>query len=176
MQRGELAMTYHTRLRSLIVSSLVVLAATTSLAEDDKSKFLTRSIYVPVEFELCEHLKDAVLYQEDQAVSLVPVKRIFQFTFYPKLGRIEPLKADIRVEGKRTNGEKFIGRLAITPWAIVTANEQIELDLQQQLDRMRHKLDVRYKPRTLVLRCSDTCGVESKPEAVSADAAMTSSP
>jgi hypothetical protein len=175
-ERGELAMTYRTSLRSLIVSSLVVFATTTSLAEDDKSTFLTRSIYLPVEFELCEHLEDAVLYQEEQAVSAMPVKRIFQFTYYPKLGRVEPVKAEIRVEGKRSNGERFTGRLAITPWAIVTANEHIELDFQKQLARMRHKLDVRYKPRTVVLRCSDTCGVGAKPEAVSADAAMTSSP
>lgn len=169
-------MTHHTRLRCLIVTSLVALAATTARAEDDKSKFLTRSIYVPVEFELCEHLHDAVLYQEEQAVSLVPVKRIFQFTYYPKLGRIEPLKADIRVEGNRTNGEKFTGRLAVTPWAIVTANEEIELDLQKQLARMRHKLDVRYKPRKLVLRCSDACGRERKADAVASATALPTPP
>ena len=51
--------------------------ATTALAEDDKSKFLTRSIYVPVEFKLCEHLENAVLYQGELAVSLMPAKRIF---------------------------------------------------------------------------------------------------
>ncbi len=168
-------MKYHSRLRRLILVSFVAFAATTALAEDDKSNVLTRSIYVPVEFKLCEHLEDAVLYQGEQAVSLMPAKRIFQFTFYPALGRIEPAKADVRVVGTRINGDKFTGRLAVTPWGIVTANEQIEFDLDKQLARMRHKLDVRYKSRTLVLRCSDACTPGSQPEAVAAAAAIASS-
>ena len=60
-------MTMNTRLRSLFLFSLFALVATTALAEDDKSKFLTRSIYVPMEFTLCENLENAVLYQGDQA-------------------------------------------------------------------------------------------------------------
>ncbi|GMR23562.1 MAG: hypothetical protein BMS9Abin37_2003 [Acidobacteriota bacterium] len=169
-------MTMNARLRSLFLFSLFALVATTALAKDDKGKFLTRSIYVPVRFELCEHLENAILYEGEQPVSLMPAKRIFQFTYYPRLGRIEPAKTDVRVEGMRTNGEEFIGRLAVTPWGIYTANQQIDLDLNKQLARMKYKLDVRYKTRTLTLRCSDSCSLESRPEAVTADAGTTSSP
>ena len=169
-------MTMNTRLRSLFLFSLFALVATTALAEDDKSKFLTRSIYVPMEFTLCEHLENAVLYQGDQAVSLMPAKRIFQFTYYPHLERIEPERTEVRVEGMRTNGEEFTGRLAVTPWGIFTAIEQIDLDLNKQLARMKYKIDVRYKTRTLKFRCSDSCSLGSKPEAVAADAGTTSSP
>ncbi len=169
-------MTMNARLRSLFLFSLFALVATTALAEDDKSKFLTRSIYVPVEFQLCEHLENAVLYQGDQAVSLMPVKRIFQFTYYPHLERIEPERTEVRVEGMRTNGEQFTGRLAVTPWGIFTANQEIELDMKKQLVRMKYKLDVRYKIRTLTMRCSDSCHLGSKPEAIAADAGTTSSP
>ena len=169
-------MTMNARLRSLFLFSLFALVATTALAEDDKSKFLPRSIYVPVEFKLCEHLENAVLYQGDQAVSLMPVKRIFQFTYYPHLARIEPARTEVRVEGMHTNGEAFIGRLAVTPWGIFTANEEIELDLKRQLARMKYKLDVRYKPRTLTMRCGNSCSLGSKPEAVAADAGTTTSP
>lgn len=169
-------MTMNARLRSLFLFSLFALVATTALAEDDKSKFLTRSIYVPVEFKLCEHLENAVLYQGDQAVSLMPAKRIFQFTYYPHLERVEPERSEVRVEGTRINGEKFTGRLAVTPWGIFTANQRIDLDLKKQLARMRYKLDVRYKTRTLTMRCSDSCSLGSKPEAVTADAGPTCSP
>ena len=71
-------------------------------------------------------------------------------------------------------GEKFVGRLAITPWGIFTANTKIELDLKKQLRKFRHKIDVRYRSRALTLRCSDACG--RKPEAVAADARASSSP
>ena len=169
-------MTKNCRLRNLFLCSLFALVATMALAEDDKNKFLTRSIYVPVEFKLCEHLEDAVLYQGDQTVSLMPAKRIFQFTFYPHLERVEPERTEVRVEGMRTNGEKFTGRLAVTPGGIFTANQRIELDLTKQLSRMKYKLDVRYKTRTLIMRCSDSCQLGSKPEAIAADAGTTSSP
>lgn len=169
-------MSIASRLRSLFLVSVFALVAIQALAEEDKSKFLTRSIYVPVEFKLCEHLEDAVLYQDDQAVSVMPAKRIFQFTYYPSLERIAPTKSDVRIEGTRTDGEAFTGRLAVTPWGIFTATESIELDLEKQLTRMKYKLDVRYKTRTLTMRCDSTCPARSKPEAVAADAASTSSP
>ena len=169
-------MTMNCRLRNLFLCALFALVATTALAEDDKAKFLTRSIYVPVEFKLCEHLENAVLYQGDQAVSLMPAKRIFQFTYYPHLERVEPERSDVRVEGIHTNGEEFTGRLAVTPWGIFTANQRIELDLRKQLSRMKFRLDVRYKTRTLTMRCSDSCQLGSKPEAIAADAGTMSSP
>ena len=169
-------MSMNRRLRSLFLCSLFALVATTVMAEDDKSKFLTRSIYVPVEFKLCEHLENAVLYQGDEAVSVMPVKRIFQFTYYPHLKRIEPERTEVRVEGMRTDGEEFTGRLAVTPWGIFTANQQIELDLKKQLSRMKFKLDVRYRTRALTMRCSDSCQLGSKPEALTADSGTSSSP
>lgn len=169
-------MSTNSRLRTLLLVALAALLASQAIAEEDKSKFLTRSIYVPVEFELCEHLENAVLYQDDQAVSVMPAKRIFQFTYYPTLERIAPTKSDVRVEGMRTDGEEFTGRLAVTPWGIFTANESIELDLKKQLMRMKYKLDVRYKTRTLTMRCESTCPAGSKPEKIAADAAAPTSP
>jgi hypothetical protein len=126
-------------------------------AKQEKAKLLTRSIYVPVELELCEHLRDAVLYQEEQAVGVLPAKRIFQFTYYPELSRIEPLKTDLRVQGHRDDGSDFVGRLAVTPWGVFTANHKIPLDMGKQLEKMRFKLDVRYRPVSLRMRCADSC-------------------
>lgn len=148
---------------ALLVLSLALAAPRSSEAKDakqDKAHLLTRSIYLPVEIKLCEHLRDAVLYQDEQAVSLLPAKRIFQFTYYPGLSRIEPLQTDLRVEGHRADGSDFVGRLAVTPWGVFTANHKIQLDMDKQLQKMRFKLDVRYKPVSLKMRCADSCGRE----------------
>jgi len=142
------------------MSALWLVAATPSEAKEakpDRASSLTRSIYLPVEIALCEHLRDAVLYQDDHAVSLLPARRIFQFTYYPGLSRIEPLKTDLRVEGHREDGNDFVGRLAVTPWGVFTANRKIDLDMSKQLDKMRFKLDVRYEPVRLKIRCADSC-------------------
>lgn len=148
---------------SALLIGLCFLASRPGEAKDgkpDKAHLLTRSIYVPVEIKLCDHLRDAVLYQDEQAVSLLPAKRIFQFTYYPGLSRIEPGKTDLRVEGHRADGSDFVGRLAVTPWGVFTANRKIPLDMDKQLEKMRFKLDVRYQPVSLKMRCADSCGRE----------------
>lgn len=136
---------------------LTAVVASASSEPDDADNLLPRSFYVPIEFELCEHLHEAVLYQGGQAVSHMPAKRIFQFTYYPKLGRVEPVRTDVEVAGVRDDGEEFLAKLAVTPWGVFTANRKIDLDLDSQLDRMKYKIDVRYEPMPLKLRCSDSC-------------------
>lgn len=123
----------------------------------EEGESLPRSFYVPIEFELCEHLHNAVLYQGGQAVSHMPAKRIFQFTYYPKLGRVEPVRTDVEVKGVRDDGEPFLARLAVTPWGVFTANKKVELDLDAQLARLKYKIDVRYDPMPLTLACDDRC-------------------
>jgi hypothetical protein len=160
--------------RAAFAAAMVCLAAVPTEAKDGKAKLLTRSIYLPVEFRLCEHLSDGVLYQGEQAVSLLPVKRIFQFTYYPNLERIEPMRTDVRVEGQRADGSDFIGRLAVTPFGVFTANRRIELDMEAQLEKMRYKLDTRYDTMTIRLRCSDSCE-RTGPTAVTAQAVSNES-
>ena len=134
---------------------LVMIAAASVLGAGEER--LTRSIYVPIEFELCDHLTDGILYQDEQPLNALPGKRIFQFTYYPKLKRMEPMRTDVRVEGMRHDGEQFIARIAVTPWGIYTANTKIELDFEKQLERLRYKVDARHKTRKLNLACSDSC-------------------
>ena len=149
--------------KTALLVALCLAAASPTEAKDarhEKVNLLTRSIYLPVEIKLCEHLRDAVLYQDEQAVSVLPAKRIFQFTYYPGLSRIEPVKTDLRVEGHRADGSDFVGRLAVTPWGVFSANHKIALDMDKQLEKLRFKLDVRYKPVSLMMRCADSCGRE----------------
>jgi hypothetical protein len=139
----------------MLLAALLALAIVNG---DEKARQPTRSIYVPVEVKTCEHLRDAVLYQNEQVVGTLPAKRIFQFTYYPGLSRIEPTEAELRVEGRRLDGSDFVGRVAVTPWSIYTANQKIELAMSKQLDKMKFTLDVRYHPVRLRMRCSDSCG------------------
>ncbi|MGH9320978.1 MAG: hypothetical protein ACRD21_20370, partial [Vicinamibacteria bacterium] len=72
-------------------------------------KPLNRSIYMPVEFVLCVHLEKAVFYQDDQPVSTMPAKRVFQFTYYPDLARMLPEVVQVRVEGTYiAGGDAFV--------------------------------------------------------------------
>ena len=152
---------------SLVAFALVFAFASSTRAAEKRVK-LTRSIYVPVEFELCEHLNNGVLYEGDRALIMLPAKRIFQFTYYPDLERIVPVRSDVRVEGLRDSGEEFVGKLAVTPWGIFTANDSVELDMEKQLARLRYKIDVRYEPVDMRLRCSGSC--ERTPAVQTADA------
>ena len=132
----------------------------TGVAEtkDDRAQQLTRSIYVPVQIALCGHLRDVVLYQDEQAVSVLPAKRIVQFTYYPELSRVEPPRSDLRVEGRRDDGSLFSGNLEVTPWGVFAADYRIELDMKEQLEKMKFKLDVRYHTVHVRMRCVDSCG------------------
>ena len=80
-------------INSLLMLSSLATSVPLSAAEQ---RFLTRSVYVPVAFSACKHLDKAMLYEGEQAVTLLPVTRIFQFTYYPELGRTEPQAVQIR--------------------------------------------------------------------------------
>ncbi|HSF17164.1 MAG TPA: hypothetical protein VLK65_16560 [Vicinamibacteria bacterium] len=140
-----------------LTGSIFVLLAFAVEAEEKKTSFLPRSIYLPIEFDLCEHLHDAVLYEGTEAVSSLPVKRIFQFTYYPSLERIEPIRADIEIVGIKDDGKRFVGKLAVTPWGVFTAKEKVELDMGELLSKLHRKIDVRYDTMTLRFRCEDRC-------------------
>ncbi len=123
-----------------------------------ESKFLPRSIYLPFEFVLCEHLQKAVLYQDDQAVSSMPARRVFQFTYYPDLERLLPELVQVRVEGSYIDGgEPFVAKLAITPDGIHTAHQTKGLGTGQKVLKQRHKIDIRLEARTLTLNCDRFC-------------------
>ena len=121
-------------------------------------KLLNRSIYMPFEFVLCDHLEKAVLYQDDQPVSAMPARRVFQFTYYPDLERLLPELVHVRVEGAYVEGgDPFVAKLAITPDGIHTAHRTRSLDTGEKVAKQRHKIDMRLEPRTLQLKCERFC-------------------
>jgi hypothetical protein len=148
-------------LRSTTVLGIATLAAATLLSAPGgaESKFLPRSVYLPFEFVLCEHLQKAVLYQDELPVSAMPAHRVFQFTYYPDLEKLLPQLVQVRVEGSYVDdGSPFLAKLAITPDGIHTANSHKGLDTSKSVLKQRHKIDIRVEPRTLVLKCDRFCG------------------
>jgi hypothetical protein len=111
-----------------------------------------------MEFSLCEHLEKAVLYQDDQPVSALPARRVFQFTYYPDLARLLPEVVQVRIEGVYVDGgEPFVAKLAVTPDGIHTAHQTKALETGETILRQRRKIDFRLEPRRLELECERFC-------------------
>ena len=93
---------------------LGVMVSSSVLARQN-GKFPARSINMPVELRLCEHLEDAILYENDLPTSVMPAERTFQFTYYPDLGVLLPEQVRVEVAGKyKEDDEPFVTRLAVT--------------------------------------------------------------
>ncbi len=93
---------------------LGVMVSSSVLARQN-GKILARSINMPVEFRLCEHLHDAILYENDVPTSAMPAERTFQFTYYPDLGLVLPEQVRVEVAGRyKEDEEPFVTRLAVT--------------------------------------------------------------
>ena len=119
---------------------------------------LSRSMYVPLEFRVCEHLRGATLYRGDEPLRSLPGKQVFQFTFFPTLHRIEPQLERVRVEG-----EGFRTEVIVTPASVYVSNRKIDLDLDGQLSRLRSHVDARHETVKLTLRCGDACARATAP-------------
>lgn len=133
-------------------------------------ELLNRSIYLPVEFQVCEHLGDAVFYQDDALVAKMPAKRIFQFTYYPELDQILPQVVPVRIEGRYLeSGEAFVAKLAISPTGVHSAHRTRETDVLRQVEKQKGKIDVRLKEKAILLRCPRFCKRESGEEDVRRD-------
>jgi len=147
-------------MKSGMVASLAasLFASLLGAGADAEPKFLNRSIYMPIEFALCEHLEKAVLYQDEQAVSAMPARRVFQFTYYPDLERLLPELVQVRVEGAYVDGgAPFVAKLAVSADGIHTAHRTSALGTGEKVLKQRHKIDVRLEPKRLKLECTRFC-------------------
>ena len=145
------------RTRGLWILMLGVMVSSLADAEQ-KRKLLNRSIYMPVEFRLCEHLDSAIFYENDLPTSTMPAKRIFQFTYYPDLGVVLPEQVPVRVEGAyKEDGEPFVAKLAVTVDGIHSARRFRSAGTKEQVEKKLHKVDIRLKPKALKLKCKRYC-------------------
>ena len=157
---------------SLLLTMMVLISYGSVKAE--QGKWLNRSLYIPVFLSVCEHLADATLYIEDQRVGELPIERIFLFTYYPDLNRLLPEATEFRVEGTRTgDNSSFVGRLAVNPKGIYTAEKRIELDFERAKKQLSYRIDSRYEKVSLVMRCETECG---RSNSVTTTASLDTSP
>ena len=134
-----------------------------------ETKAIPRSLYVPVAFRGCEHLAGTSLFIGDQAVGQLPTERMFVFTYYPQLKRVEPAVTELRIEGVHSDdGSPFVGRLAVGPTAISTATERIDLDFDKAKQQLTYRIDVRYEKVRVFVRCKPTCEQEDHGPATTA--------
>lgn len=125
---------------------------------EEKKKLLNRSIYMPVEFQLCEHLGGAIFYENDRPTSAMPAERIYQFTYYPELRVMLPEQVPVRVEGTyNDDDEPFVAKLAVTVDGIYTANRFRSADTRAQVKKKLHKVDIRLAPKAYKLTCKRYC-------------------
>lgn len=117
---------------------------------------LNRSIYVPVRFSPCEHLENAILYRGDTPILELPGTHVFQFTYYPSLSRLEPELERVRIEGSH-DGAPFRSEVVVTPASVYIGSKKIDLDLDQQMMRLRRHVDSRHETVELSLKCSSSC-------------------
>jgi hypothetical protein len=125
-----------------------LLSALLLVAPADES----RSLYVPLQIEVCEHLKGAILYRDEQPLRALPGKQVLQFTYFPELQRIEPELERLRVVGKG-----FRAELVVTPSSVYVADKKIELDVEGQIARLRRHHDARHQTVMLSMICGDAC-------------------
>ncbi len=127
---------------------LGVMVSSSGLARQN-GKFVARRINMPVELRLCEHLEDAILYENDLPTSAMPAERTFQFTYYPDLGVLLPEPVRVEVAGKyKEDGEPFVTRLAVTIDDSAGTLEQA---------KKSPKLDIRLEPKSIVFACDRYC-------------------
>ena len=140
---------------SFVALALLISAS----AAPAKPRPLNRSIYLPVEFTLCEHLDHAVLYQDDTPISAMPAKRVFQFTYYPDLAQMLPAAVQVRVEGTYVDGgEPFVAKLAVTPTGVHTTHRTMDVETGKSVQKQQsHKIDIRLEPRLFKLACPRFC-------------------
>jgi hypothetical protein len=141
----------------LIVPFLVFFLQSASLGEDA----LNRSIYIPIEIELCEHLRHGVLYRGDDAIRPLPGRQTFQFTYYPSLHRLVPETERLIVKAVDDDGELLEVEIVVTSSAVYIGNKCLHMKLQKQMNRLRARVDVRYDTVKLKIVCNKHC---SRPE------------
>ena len=128
----------------------------TPVVSKEETEALSRSFYVPLTLEVCDHLDGAVLYRGEEPLRRLPGTQIFQFTYYPERNQVLPELETVRVEGNHEGGA-FRTELVVSPASVYVGSKKIELDLDEQLARLRRQVDSRHEPVVLKLRCSTSC-------------------
>jgi hypothetical protein len=141
-----------------LAASVLALATVSSAEAASRPHALNRSLYLPVSFQLCPHLAKATLHLDGQLVAVLPGERLFQFTYYPELKRLEPGTIQLEVEGDFVaGGDPFRTRMLLTADGILVGSRQIPISWAKEMQSLRYKIDARHPTVSLRIRCNDLC-------------------
>ncbi|NJR31217.1 hypothetical protein HC762_00205, partial [bacterium] len=84
----------------LVLSTLAFFSPNVDAAPRELNR--TRSIYVPVRFEACEHVTNVMLTVAGDSLAFTLGTRIFMFTYYPDKKAVLPEFTEVRIEGEAT--------------------------------------------------------------------------
>lgn len=141
----------------LVFVSAVFWAMLAAPRDADSGKALNRSIYVPIELNVCEHIEEATLYRDGTRIRSLPGRQTVQFTVYGDSKRLRPELDVFHVTGKEKSGRDFEVKLTVTPADVFVANSHIDLHAEEQLKKRGHNVDIRYDPVKVHLNCRDFC-------------------
>lgn len=159
--------------------TLTILALLFITTEQER---LPRSVYVPVRFETCEHVKDATInlidgdtFKETQHIGTLPREQTFMFTNFPDLGTNRSPVYHLKFKGtfNRQPIEKIItiGSQKILIHHLYEGKRPtvILLNEHQVIEKkFRVKIDAHYAMRTIKITCSDSCDTRHQKDVVKA--------
>ena len=144
--------------KSYLMVFLLASIASTPLAAKSKKKLLNRSIYMPIDFELCEHLAEGTSTRTTASCPRCPQGVCSSSRITPTVRSSCPSKVRVRVEGNYlADDEPFTAELSVTVQGIHTAHGLRSADTKVQLLKQRKKIDTRLEKRTIRLACKRYC-------------------
>ena len=151
--------------------ALTALALFGSFAQGETQEVnRTRSIYVPVRFQACEHVSNVRLTVTGDPQPFTLGTRIFMFTYYPDRGALLPEFAEVWIEGTASTDEglhEIRTNVLVTPERIASSQDLLNRGSDEIEKQLRRRRDVRLPEATIQIKCQDSCA-RAKNEAKSA--------
>ncbi len=126
-----------------------------AMAEESRTKFLTRSIYVPVVFTIAPELGEVELWIQGEDRASSPSPRVFLFTYYPEHRKFLPEQVEVRVRAKgRCGGEPVRSSFLVTSLGIHAGSDSLSYD-EKGLGRLvkTRRRDVRLTAKVVRIGC-----------------------
>jgi len=162
LTRGEnMSDCYKRRLRASLLLPLLLAALSADplpLKAHHRETLRQRSIYVPVRFLACPHVKSVRLRMAG-STSFFPLGlRTFLFTYDVGTEALQPGFVEVLIDAEGICELKAIRRnVLITPLGMASSNKVVEANLDALYRQARVRRDVRFPERRVLIRCSGSC-------------------
>jgi hypothetical protein len=118
----------------------------------------TRSIYVPVRFVPCPHVRNLRLSVAGDSTVFAPGLQVFQFAYYSERRAILPAAVDVRINAEVVGGGRAVDtNVIIRANGIVTAGRIREFDLEKLEKQLAVRRDARLEPVNVLITATRDC-------------------